>query len=681
MKKQCILLLVLLGLLLIPIQQVSAQPTNLFTDSTLLATINQVLFSRTDETQPISQTDIDTWDPSLLNEDYIIRDVDNLNQDFLYIDMQGVVNENELMYIAPLLAHFSFMDSTSIKSTVLLYDFDTPITDNTFDVAMELANAGALITIEEKKVLDNPTILVDENGYMTLPLSSLFSEKVNQSENFATVIWDYTTLDIDTDISQSSITSYRQNLPLVFNKIIAEITNADPEKPLDQFDFITGLALNKVKYIPGYENTTHTYFGLLSRNSENLIANTSLSYVGLYVTDPTYTKEVTINYMDENENPIQPATTQTMVIGNTYDIDIPYIAGYSPVSSTLSETITSTTTTINIPYIYHGITTGKITFHFEDNLGNALRTPVSITGVINSSPVFVFPQITKYNLPTYDMSNLVFSLVDQEIHLTYNLGKGRITLLFTDENENPIREQIVLEDFYDEVLNYTIPTINGYRTPTLNLGSYVYNTEAQEVRLIYTAIPTTKDIRIQYVDENNEAIAPETLETLEIGSDYSITAPVIAGYTPTLSVVQGTVLEDTEIITVSYTKDALTKGRITLVFEDKDGKKIREDIILEENIGTKLSYTLPNLVGFNLPTIDLSGYTFTLENQTITLSYSAIPTKEVDNKPTTETGKKTTKTTDQKATKITLPKTGIADGNLLYISIISLGLVLLKKKA
>ena len=140
--------------------------------------------------------------------------------------------------------------------------------------------------------------------------------------------------------------------------------------------------------------------------------------------------------------------------------------------------------------------------------------------------------------------------------------------------------------------------------------------------------PTTSDISgnkenytliIRYVDENGKKMAKTFKKTYKDGDKYSVTSPVIKGYTADTKTVKGTITEDTEIEVV-YSKNSY---RLTIYYRDTNGNIIGTTYTDTLEYGDKYSVTSPALTGYTTVTGQVAG-TMPDRNVQVTVYYQPV---------------------------------------------------------
>ena len=140
--------------------------------------------------------------------------------------------------------------------------------------------------------------------------------------------------------------------------------------------------------------------------------------------------------------------------------------------------------------------------------------------------------------------------------------------------------------------------------------------------------PTTSDLSgekadytliIRYVNEDGKKMAKTFKKTYKDGDKYSVTSPVIKGYTADIKKVKGTITEDTEIEVV-YSKNSY---RLTIYYRDTNGNIIGTTYTDTLEYGDKYSVTSPALTGYTTVTGQVAG-TMPDRNVQVTVYYQPV---------------------------------------------------------
>ena len=152
----------------------------------------------------------------------------------------------------------------------------------------------------------------------------------------------------------------------------------------------------------------------------------------------------------------------------------------------------------------------------------------------------------------HDLSGQSITIPENQVP-TYTL-----TINYVYENETVASPQYTEELEKDEVYSVTSPSISGYTADKL-IVSGTMGTADVTVEVVYTKDqepdPTTYTLTINYVYENETVASPQYTEELEEDEVYSVTSPLISGYTADKLIVSGTMGTTDVTVEVVYTED------------------------------------------------------------------------------------------------------------------------------
>ncbi|MBO0467493.1 MucBP domain-containing protein [Enterococcus plantarum] len=131
------------------------------------------------------------------------------------------------------------------------------------------------------------------------------------------------------------------------------------------------------------------------------------------------------------------------------------------------------------------------------------------------------------------------------------------------------------------------------------------------------------DITIKYVDENNQEISASDTIKVEKGQEYIATAKTIQGYSLTSEATQTITVNKNETIIFKYQKNEtpVEKFKITVKFEDEEGKEILSSEIHEIEKGQIFTAQRKDITGYTLIG-DNTQSIMVASDKTITFKYS-----------------------------------------------------------
>ncbi len=167
---------------------------------------------------------------------------------------------------------------------------------------------------------------------------------------------------------------------------------------------------------------------------------------------------------------------------------------------------------------------------------------------------------------------------------------------------------------YPERAGYSINTDKSLLQQTIVLTGFP-NFE------IYYDLPTYP-LTVHFVDDNDTELADPVTGDYRKGQSYEVPAATVAGYTPTVSKVTGTMPGEATTLYIEYSKDP--KYLLTVRFLDENGKKLAEPVTGEYLEGASYTVPAPSVDGYTPEVTSVSG-TMPGEAKTLTIRYSKNP--------------------------------------------------------
>ena len=175
------------------------------------------------------------------------------------------------------------------------------------------------------------------------------------------------------------------------------------------------------------------------------------------------------------------------------------------------------------------------------------------------------------------------------------------------------------EEYSNQKNTDLVPTIPGYTVQTNSANvSGVMGDESVELTLVYDPNPHTLTINYKY--ENGETAAPTVTVDAYYDYSYSISSPVIDGYTPKdaedhiLTVVEGTLKADT-VYDITYEAVECT---INIRYLYTDGSEAAPSKTIGKKFGDTYDIAAINIAGY---TPNVSGHSGTVSETEITLDF------------------------------------------------------------
>ncbi|QIK69116.1 hypothetical protein G7062_01935 [Erysipelothrix sp. HDW6C] len=317
---------------------------------------------------------------------------------------------------------------------------------------------------------------------------------------------------------------------------------------------------------------------------------------------------ITVRYVEFLGDDIQEPTYINGYQGDRYTVEIPDIKGWT-IDSTEGSTMgylddKPHTTTIS----YRRIAPKSVTVNYINTDGEILKEPTTITGNFGDPYNVSAPQINGWkHIETQGETQGEIDGDEHTITFVYEIPDAApITVRFVDEANNSLRDTVLINGKIGDTFSIEIPEIKDWIIKEID-GELegVLTDSATTVTVTYER-KQGMPIIIKLTDENGTEIAKEMSIQGYVGERYIIKAPQIEGYTFKGFLIDGrtsrfmrtletsleiTFDETSHVVSVNYTKDALTNSddKETEVEASDDLPNV--DIDISKNDGPQLPMT------------------------------------------------------------------------------------------
>ena len=259
-----------------------------------------------------------------------------------------------------------------------------------------------------------------------------------------------------------------------------------------------------------------------------------------------------------------------------------------------------------------------------DENGNTLAT-YYYWGTSWTSFTETAPSITGYT-PEKSSIKITHGLVfTKEYTLKYTRNSYKLTIYYKYANGSTAATTHTSTVKYGDYYSISSPSINGYSPSNYSVYGTMRASD-KTATVTYTAKTYTVTVNYQYA--NGKTAATSQSKSGVNGTSYSFTSPTISGYTPSQSVVSGTI-DGSETITVTYKANPVTpKYTLTINYVYSTGGTASTSYTSTMESGSSYSVSSPTISGYTADKTTVSG-TLT-SNTTVTVTYTK-------NQPTTYT--------------------------------------------
>ena len=294
--------------------------------------------------------------------------------------------------------------------------------------------------------------------------------------------------------------------------------------------------------------------------------------------------ELIINYLDEDGNVLADQYKESLPNGEEYNIESPYIYGYTPDINNVSGTLTENKT-IDVVYTKN---TYSLSIKYINWYGNEISDEYHAEYKYLDEYNVESPIIYGYTPNVSVVSGTITR--DEIIYVSYGPNRYRLTIYYNNEDGNPISTTYTCSMDYGNNYYEPSPVIYGY-TPDIECVQGLLDKD-----YIYTVTyyKNEYDLVIDYVDESGNKITESYNSTYKYNDTYEIETPNIAGYETDIENVSGTIYANTNIV-VKYNVLSYT---LTINYLDLCGNKLKESTVM----------ALKNFEEYNITTEEIEGY-------------------------------------------------------------------------
>ena len=320
---------------------------------------------------------------------------------------------------------------------------------------------------------------------------------------------------------------------------------------------------------------------------------------------------LTINYKYADGSQAAPTHTENVNYNTAYDVASPEITGYTPSLTTVSGTMGTEAVTVNVVY---NINSYDLTINYKYADGSQAAPTHSETLNYNVGYSVNSPVITGYTADQTTVSgtmgteavtvNVTYSINSYDLTINYKYANGTQAAPAHTENIN-----------YNVGYSVTSPAITGY-TPSQAIVSGTMGTANVTVDVIYNINSYALTINYKYADGTTAATTHS--ENVNYNAAYSVTSPVITGYTANQTTVSGTM--GTEPVTVDVTYN-INSYNLTINYKYANGTQAAPTHSESVNYNVGYSVTSPDITGYTPSQAIVSG-TMGTANVTVDVIYN-----------------------------------------------------------
>ena len=306
-----------------------------------------------------------------------------------------------------------------------------------------------------------------------------------------------------------------------------------------------------------------------------------------------YAQDVTVKYVDANNQPLAEDTILSGLDGDSYQAPTKTFTGYHLRATPENAQGTFSDTAQTVTFIYD-MTTSTVTVHYQDKAGNTIQPDTQTTEQVGKAYQVEAPTLLGYKYSS-TTGNATGTYTEDPIEVTfiYDEVNSTVTPHYQDTTGKTIQADTQTTGRVGTDYQTEAPAILGYNyNSTVGNTTGAYTEDPIEVTFVYDIANAT--VTAQYQDENGNLIKPNTVLTGQVGTNYTLTVPEISGYSylSTTGSASGVYAAGNATVTFSYRKTVTppvtptNTGRVIVTHVDEDGIQIAPSSTITGEVGS-----------------------------------------------------------------------------------------------
>lgn len=343
-------------------------------------------------------------------------------------------------------------------------------------------------------------------------------------------------------------------------------------------------------------------------------------------------------HVDENGNKLPVSNQEHSKLvedGSSFTTNIHNFDGYTfnhiDIKSEGSVNISNNSSVISannikanaIVYVVYNTNKYSLTINYVDEDGKEISKPYIGNVKYNDKYSVNSPKVNGYT-PTYSVVKGVMGDSNKTITVVYkkDVVKHKLTINYVDSKGNKISSSYVNEIAENTKYSVDSPKIKGYICERNVITGTMGKSDVVET-IVYKKI---NKATIEYVDDKGNVIGKEVVDVVE-GNSVNVVSPKYDGYTSSKDSVTITGNGSDQVVRVTYNKNKKVTHKLTIKYEDADGKKVSEDYVVDLVANDKYHVASPKIEGYTANTYLVEGVMGD-NDVVITVKYKKLP-KEV----------------------------------------------------
>lgn len=476
------------------------------------------------------------------------------------------------------------------------------------------------------KIVNNVQVKYVDQSNTSIAPTEYLSGNVGDEFNVVTKSIPGYNLVVTPSSTKSTFTSLSQIFTFKYDKVLVE----DESVTIHYIDESNNsIAPNKI--LTGIIGETYQA-PILTIDDYSVLklpSNSTGSYTSLeqdvfikYSKNKALSDGIKINFEDVDGVSVAPSVLLSGEVGNSFNYDISQnqIEGYSLLLPGVLDPVTLKPYINRIQTNVSGILTNELQSYtyiyqrnensvvvkYQDENAKLIRQSDVYDKKVGDSYVTTSYYINGYTLLS-NSGNTVGKVGDEEVTVIYTYSKNDVpasdvVVSFIDQSGVKIAEDLILSGNIDERYEVVAPTIDGYTLSVIPVNSNgVFLKMQQNVVIKYTRDPIKSgDVIYHYLDENNNIISDDVIQSGFIGEQYSFVNKKIDGYSLNSVPINASGIFTSENVEVNliYKKDKEVASDVHVSYINQDGQKLVEDKVINGFVNEP----------YNVEVLDIDGY-------------------------------------------------------------------------
>lgn len=306
---------------------------------------------------------------------------------------------------------------------------------------------------------------------------------------------------------------------------------------------------------------------------------------------------LTIRYLFQGGTVAAPPQTYSMASGASYSYASPTVMGYTPDVAVVSGSMPNSDKTVTVTYKPNSY---KLTVHYVYSDGRTAAASKSGTFTYGQRYSFPSPDISGYS-PSSVVVSGTMTAGDQTITVVYMTASHDLTVQYIYPDGSAASATKTYQVKQGANYSFPAPAVRGHK-PDQDPVTGTMGSSDKIVTVRY--VPKEYQLTIHYRYENESEAAPSRTYTVPYGSTFSYISPSVSGFVPNPSTVSGLMLDEDQMVIVTYT---LRKYSLTINYLLPNGDNALPPRVYQVTGGKPYSYPSPGKAGYTPDFIVVAG--------------------------------------------------------------------------